>query len=291
MVSLATIAYSIAAPIVRWAILDGMNPTTLLMARMTITTILIGASLAVFAPSKLKIDRRGFWISILAGTVNGTGFLTFFWSLKRLDASIASMLFALAPLVILGMLALRGERLTRRHLIRLGIGLAGVYLLIGPGDGVDLIGVSLVGLGILTFSFQLVILQWYLKEYDGRTITFYIIIAVTADVIIWWLIEGAEWHNPGVGGWAAIIVLAVVSTYLARLAMFASVRDIGSGQTALFMPVETFLTVIWSILFLGEQLSLVQWLGGGLILVSVFLAIQRLRLTGVRFRWRPAPKA
>lgn len=291
MVSLATLAYSIAAPIVRWAILDGMNPTTLLMARMTITTVLLGASLAIFAPSKLKIDSRGFWIAILAGTVNGTGFLTFFWSLKRLDASISSMLFALAPLVILGMLALRGEKLTRRHLLRLGLGLAGVYLLIGPGGDVDLTGVLLVGLGIITFSFQLVMLQWYLREYDGRTITFYIILAITMDVVIWWLIEGSEWHAPGVGGWTAIFVLAVISTYLARLAMFASVRDIGSGQTALFMPVETFLTVIWSILFLDEKLSLIQWIGGGLILASVILAIQRLRLTTVRFRWRPAPKA
>ncbi|HLF89428.1 MAG TPA: DMT family transporter [Anaerolineales bacterium] len=286
MVSIATLAYSIAAPIVRWAILDGMNPTTLLMVRMVMTTALLGGSLAIFAPSKLKIDRRGFWIAILAGAVNGTGFLTFFWSLKRLDASISAMLFSLAPLVILGMLALRGEKLTYRHLVRLGLGLAGVYLLIGPGGDVDLMGALLVGLGIITFSFQLVMLQWYLKDYDGWTITFYILTAIMVDVVIWWLIQGREWHDPGVRGWTAIFILAIVSTFLARLAMFASVRYIGSGQTALFMPLETLLTVIWSIMFLNEKLSLLQWVGGGLILASVVLAVQRLRFTKARFRWR-----
>jgi len=286
MVFVATLSYSIAAPIVRWAILDGMNPTTLLMVRMVLTTSLLGGSLAIFAPSKLKIDKRGFWTAILAGTVNGTGFLTFFWSLKRIDASVSAMLFSLAPLVILGMLALRGEKLTYRHLVRLALGLAGVYFLIGPGGDVDLTGALLVGLGIITFSFQLVMLQWYLKDYDGRTITFYILSAITVDVIVWWLIEGREWHDPGVGGWMAIFTLAIVCTFLARLAMFVSVRYIGSGQTALFMPLETLLTVVWSILFLNEHLNPLQWLGGGLILTSVILAVQRLQLTKARFRWR-----
>lgn len=290
MVSLSTLAYSIAAPIVRWAILEGMNPTTLLMLRMLIATTLLGGTMAIFSPSKLKIDRRGLGITLFAGAVNGIGFLSFFWSLERIDASISSMLFSLAPLVILGMLALRGEKLTHRHLIRLGLGLAGIYLLIGPGGNVDWVGALLVGLGVVTFSFQLVIIQWYLRDYDGWTIIFYMLSAITADVVIWWLIQGREWHDPGVGGWAAVFVLAIISTYLARLAMFTSVRYIGSGQTALFMPVETFLTVIWSILFLHEHLSPLQWIGGGLILASVILAVQRLRLTKVRFRWRRTPR-
>ncbi|GAB4578605.1 MAG: EamA family transporter [Anaerolineales bacterium] len=290
MIAVATLAYSIAAPLIRWAILDGMNPTTLLMARMSITTVLLGGTLIIFSPSKLKIDRRGFAIAFFAGAVNGTGFLTFFWSLKRLDASIGAMLFALTPLTILFLLALRGERLTSRRLLRLGFGLGGVYLLIGPGGNVDLLGVALVVVSIITFSMQLVLIQWYLTEYDGRTITFYILLAITMDVLIYWVFEGREWHDPGLKGWLAIFTLAIISTYLARLAMFASVRYIGSGQTALFMPVETLLTVIWSFLLLDERLSPVQLIGGGLILASVVLAIQRLRFTNIRFRWRPTQR-
>jgi drug/metabolite transporter (DMT)-like permease len=36
------------------------------------------------------------------------------------------------------------------------------------------------------------------------------------------------------------------------------------------------MTVIWSVSFLSEQLSLQQWLGGSLILMSALLAFQRL---------------
>lgn len=289
-VTFSTLAYSIAAPVARWAILDGMNPTTLLMARMVITTLLLGGTLALFFPDKLKIDRRGLWIATLAGGINGIGFLTFFWSLKRLDASIGAMLFALAPLVVLGLLAIRGEKLTYRHAVRLALGLLGVYLLIGPGGQADWLGVLLVVIAIVTFSWQLVMIQWYLREYDGRTITFYILAAITADVVIWWLIQGGEWQAPGPRGWAAILALALISTYLARLTMFASIRYIGSGQTALFMPLETLLTVLWSLLLLGERLTPIQWMGSLLILLSVILAIQRLRLSQFRLRWRPSPR-
>lgn len=41
---------------------------------------------------------------------------------------------------------------------------------------------------------------------------------------------------------------------------------IGGTQMALFGPLETLLSVIWSILFLHERLAPLQMVGGGLIL-------------------------
>ena len=86
-------------------------------------------------------------------------------------------------------------------------------------------------------------------------------------------------------GWA-FIFLAVIGTYLARLATFAAIPGIGTGQVALLAPSETILTVSWSILFLSERLTPLQGLGSGLILVSGLLAIQRLRRAKPRTSWR-----
>jgi drug/metabolite transporter (DMT)-like permease len=41
---------------------------------------------------------------------------------------------------------------------------------------------------------------------------------------------------------------------------------------SLIMPLETMLSVTWSMLFLGEKLLQWQWLGAGLILISALLA-------------------
>ena len=69
--------------------------------------------------------------------------------------------------------------------------------------------------------------------------------------------------------------MAVISTYFARLAQFVAIRIIGSGQIALLWPLQTLLIILLSVIFLQERMALIQWLGGGLILVSAGLAVRR----------------
>jgi len=98
---------------------------------------------------------------------------------------------------------------------------------------------------------------------------------MTLVIMVWWWVQGAEWHAPGVQGWVVIGILAVVSTFLARLALYAAIRRVGSGQIALLWPLQTLAIIVLSVLFLDERMTTVQWLGGSLILVSALLAIER----------------
>lgn len=286
----ATLAFSVAPPITKWAISAGMNPTTLLMLRLVITTTLLGGTIMLTAAERVRIDRRGLLICTTAGFCNGFGMVAFFWALARLEASVTSMIFSLSPLAVLGLLALRGEKFTYRQIVRLAVGLSGVYLLIGPGSalkgGIDWLGVALVFVTIFVSAIHLVLIQWFLQRYDARTVTLYTVATMTLVSIGFWLSQGTEWHDPGWPVWLIVLVLAVISTYLSRLALFAGVRHLGSGQMALLLPLETLLTVTWSVLFLHEWLTLWQWIGGLLILLSALLAVQRLRWTRKRTRWR-----
>jgi len=159
-------------------------------------------------------------------------------------------------------------------------------LLVGPGGDVDGLSIFLVLLTAIGYSIQLVLVQWFLQDYPARTITAYILIGMTAAVTFFWLLRGPQWTSPNWQGWLAIAVLAIVGTYLARLATFGAVRGIGSGQVALLAPLETMLTVIWSVIFLAERLSPLQWLGSLLVGTSALLAIRRWGRAGLRLRWR-----
>lgn len=286
MALFSSFAFSIATPIAKGAIDTGLDPATLLTLRLILSTLLLGGSIALAAPAYLRLEWRGLLVCGIAGLSNGIGMLTYFLALARMDGSLAVMIFAISPLATLAMLALRGERFTRRHLLRLGIGLAGVYLLVGPAGRVDWLGVCLVLVTVFAFALHLALIQWFLQDYDARTITFYVVATMTVVNFGLWLTEQGEWHNPGWLGWFVIFVLAVVSTYLARLAMFEGVRHLGSGQMALLLPLETLLAVVWSVLFLGERLTFWEWVGGGLILLSALLAIRRLNWARWRPRWR-----
>lgn len=283
---LSTLCFSVAPPMSRGLVLVGMNPTQVLVIRMAVTTLLLVLTIGVSKPSLMRADAHSRKWSMIAGAVGSLGMMGYFWGLTRLDASIASMIMAAAPLVVLGLLAMRGEPITPRHLWRMGLALAGIYLLIGPGGNVDLIGVMLVSVTIFTYSAQYVIMQWRLGGYDARSVTLYSMIGMTVALLIFWAIQCMPWRNPNLNEWLIILALAVVSTYGARLSLFAAIGRIGSGQVAMLTPLETLLTIFWSMLFLDERLTPIQWLGGLFVLGSALLAIDRFGPLRLPDRWR-----
>lgn len=282
----ASTFFSIATPLSRSALTAGVGATEMLVGRMVLATLLMGLTIAVMDLRLLRADKRCILIASGAGMLNGVGMLLYFWGLERLTSSMTAMLIALSPVYVLTLLALRGERVTYRHAVRLALALIGVYLLIGPGGEVDPIGVMWIMVSLVCFALQLTMLQWFLLEYDARPVTFYVLLAMSVCVVVMWGLEGGTWQPLGMRGWVTVIILATVSTYIARLLIFAAVSRIGGGQMAMLSPVETLLSVFWSFLFLGERLSPLQWVGGLFILTSAVLAIQRLGIARLRPRWR-----
>jgi drug/metabolite transporter (DMT)-like permease len=274
---LSTLSFSIAAPIGTALINLGLDPTTILLGRFWLAVVLLFMTLGLTAPDKLRLPRRAVLGVAVAGLAIGVGVLLYFWSLTRLHTSIAAMLIALEPLATLLLLALRGERFSYRIIVRLGLGLIGVYLLVGFEGSADLLGVLMVLGVVLLSSFHTVALQWFLGEHDGRTVTAYIVLCMALTISAYWLIQRpAVAPLPG-QAWLGVAVMALISTYTARLTLFAAVKRLGGGQVALLAPVETLLTVIFSVVFLGDRLTLAQSFGGVFILVSAVLAVRRLR--------------
>lgn len=269
---IATTFFSLATPLSRHAILLGMNPTTLLLGRMWISTLLLATLLGPSSGVSLRFSRQGLLAVCIVGFASSVNILAYYWALTRLEASMAIMLFAINPVVVLGLLALRGERLKPLHFVRLALALGGVYLLVGPGGQIDLTGVSLVLFSVVGFAIQMALTQWYLRPYHATAITFYIVTISAVGITGWWWLGGANFYVPGVQGWVIMVTLSVVSTFLARLCFHGAIQRMGSGQMSLLMSLETMLSVTWSVLFLGEQLLQWQWLGAGLILISALLA-------------------
>ncbi|MBE7556957.1 MAG: DMT family transporter [Anaerolineales bacterium] len=272
----STLAFSLATPLGKTAIGLGITPTTILVLRFGISVMLLVITLGLTAPDKLRVDRKGLLVIGGAGFINGFGVLSFFWSLTRLDASVATMIFSLTPLVVLAVLALGGEKLSYRHLVRLAIGLIGVYLLIGPGGKIDWRGVLLICGSMVGISIEFALIQWFARAYGTRTITLYVMTGMLTTIGIFWAIQGAPWPDTGWQGWLIVGVMGLVTGYFAWWAMFTAMRYIGGSQVILLTPLETLLSVIWSVLFLQERLSVWQWLGGIFILTSAMLAAKRL---------------
>jgi len=273
----SVVSTCIVSPLARNVIVGGMHPAFLLLVRLALTVFLLFATFAIISPKRLRMPRRGLLSVMVIGLIGGFEICSFFLSLAWLDSSMASMLKTTQPLAVLLLLRLGGEPLTLRHGIRLLLAIGGVYLLVGPGGRVEPFGLLMITISVILYALQIVFTQWYLREYDSSSVTIYMLTMMTVVVAAWWWFEEIAWYNPDRTGWITIIVLAVVSTYYARLALYAAVPRIGSGQISLLWPLQMFLAVIVSVIWLNEQLTPTQWFGGCLILTSALLAIKKTR--------------
>lgn len=272
---LSTLASSIVTPLSRGIIVAGTDPIQLLLLRLSIAVLLMGLTMAVARPQHFQIERQGLWRIIGVGLLAGLEICCFFSALAYVDASMSAMIKSTQPLVVLLLLTLGGERLTRRQLIRLALAICGIYLLVGPGGTVVPLGLLFLLLSLVLYGSQLVFIQWWLSRYNSHTVALYLSAVMTVVITCWWWWQGAIWRDPGTAGWTVVLVLAVVSTWFARLALFGAIARIGSGQIALLWPLQTLLIIILSVLFLDERMSTVQWLGGAFVLSSALLAAKR----------------
>jgi len=290
---LATLIYSTNAPVARGALLAGMAPTTLVGARFVVGALLFAATLHFTTVGHARgaqrpFDRRAMVMALAAGVINGLTLLTATWGLVSLSASIATLLsIALTPLFVFGLLRLRGEGSTGRDWVRLGVGLLGLYFLVGFQGESSRWGILLTALSAFLYSLHMVMVQWYLRSYNLWRVTAMLIFGATAPALLLWWVTGASLYVPGAIGWSAILIQGVLATYVARLLIYMAVNTIGSAQIALLTPLEAALTVVIALLWLHEAVSERQWVGIGLILSStllVMLPAQPFRFIPVR-RW------
>jgi drug/metabolite transporter (DMT)-like permease len=272
---LATFCLSLSPVLVKAALEQGIDPIALLTLRMVVGAAILWVLFSILFSRILWIDRRGFFACCLVAGANALSMFCYYFALTRISVSLAHVIFSLYPALALLLLATAGERIGTIGLIRLALALVGVFLLIGPGGRPEGAGVALVLVTAFLYALHLNLTQWFLSEYDPRTVSLYVVSIMALIMVPFYLCRFRGWQELSMTGWIVVLVTGLLSTALARFAMFSAIQRIGSGQMALLGPAETLLTVLWAMIFLGENLSIFQWAGGLLILFSASLARQR----------------
>jgi drug/metabolite transporter (DMT)-like permease len=123
------------------------------------------------------------------------------------------------------------------------------------------------------YALHLPINQRVLYEMPPQTVTFYTLLSMSAVVFPFYLFSRqAPLDLAGLGstGLGAVVGLTVV-TFLSRMTLFTGVKHLGGMQTAIIGLIELLVTVFVSLIWLGERLSTLQWIGAGLLMIIVFL--------------------
>jgi drug/metabolite transporter (DMT)-like permease len=145
----------------------------------------------------------------------------------------------------------------------------------------------------LLYALHLLINQRILFDAPAPTVTFYTLISMTLTVIAAYALFDRSLPTPVIS-WTPILILGAI-TFLSRISLFLGVKHIGGLQTALMGLGELLITIALAHIFLGDQLSIIQWIGAGIITINILLVIKEKPVhpkvsRSLLFSWLSPPK-
>jgi drug/metabolite transporter (DMT)-like permease len=278
------------------AMASGFSPLAVIGVRTTLAALFM-LTLTIFKMrSYFYIYPVGLVGCLLAGFVNGLGSILYYTALSRLDAGVGHILYSFYPLFVALWLLLDHQAITRITMLRLAITLPAAFLLILPGQkAVDLLGALMMLGSAILYALHMLINQRILFEAPAPTVTLYTLLAMAATVDLAFLTTHQTLPDFHVTWWPVIAMAAI--TFFSRITLFLGIKHLGGLQTALLGLAELFVTVFLAQTWLGEHLVPLQWIGAGLLILSLVLvgsdhaAPQRNKSTGWLAWLNPSKKA
>lgn len=253
------------------ALRGGSDPFTVAAIRTAIAAGILWIIYLIFWRKYIYIYPAGLLGCAVVGTVNGIGSLMYYNGLNELDASLSQLLNGMYLIFVVLLARLGGQSLSWRTGIRVLLALFGLLLITGGVQGeVRWLGVGLMLGNALLFAGTVILSQRVLWEMPAQTVALYVITVMAVIVVMARVAYDIRWlPQQGNAMWA--IVALAITTALSRLTLFAGVKKLGSLQTTLLAITELAIAVGLSFLFLGESLTVVQWVGVSAFIVSILL--------------------
>ena len=203
--------------------------------------------------------------------------------LTTITASLSVVLWALEPLLILGLAAWAlHERVTPLLVLLSGVAVAGMVLVIDvPGVGGDLTGVALTVAGVACCAVYAVATRRWIPAAPSTsqvvlTQEAYALALAGALVVGTWLVGGAPLSGPvSPSGWASAVASGVLYYGLAYWCYLSGLRGVPASTAAASFYLVPVFGVAGGFVWLGERLEPSQWIGVAVVLAAIALILVR----------------
>jgi drug/metabolite transporter (DMT)-like permease len=204
---------------------------------------------------------------------------------RRLASSLAGLLVAAVPLIGTVLVRIAGERhhLGAGGLLGLGVGLAGVAVLVGfDVRGADVGSFAMMAVVVVGYAVGPFIVSRKLSDVPGNGVVA-ISLALTAVVYAPIGLIELPSHIPSGRAIASIVALGLVCTAVAFVLFFALIAEAGPVRATVITYVNPAVAVLLGVALLGERFTAATGVGFVLILGGSVLATR----SGRQSRRRP----
>lgn len=216
-------------------------------------------------------------ILLLSAIALGGNWIFLYQSYDHTTIANATLGYYFAPvfLMILSPFVLK-EQLSIKKIVCIGIAIIGLILIVGEGVSAsntdDILGLS-YGLIAAAFYATLLLLNKFIKGIGKLELTI-IQLGITALLLMPYvfLTEGFGIFNVSSSSIPFILILGVINTGIGFWLFFSGMENLKGQSIAMLSYVDPFVAILISAVILHEQMTLVQMLGGALLLVSTFVS-------------------
>lgn len=267
-----TLFWGATFPIVKDAITE-MPVMAFLWVRFAIAAIILAflAGRSGFA----TLDRRGWLVGVLLGTLLALAFIFQTFGLERTSSANTGFLTGLGVIwvpLLAGPLLKKPAALGSK--IGVGFALIGLLLLTWHTPWTINFGDLLVVICSIFIALHILGLDFFTKGYDGKALTFVQIATAALLYLVGSLFfEPVSWPQTWSGSLIfAFLITSVFATVYAFWAMTTFQNRTTPTRAALIYTLEPVFAAIFSVWLAGDRLTAIGWFGGALIVFGMVFA-------------------
>jgi len=202
--------------------------------------------------------------------------LTFFTALQTLAASLCVLIVYIYPslVVIAGWLFLR-RSVTRWHVLALAGSFAGLVLLVGGAQLQVAWGLVFAVAAPMIYTAYILLSEGVMSRVPAVGASAVIMSGAGLAFCVIAGVEGELRLPASSSGWFVVLALALVPTMIAISTFLAGLPRVGAARASLLSTWEPVVTVVLAVILFGDRFSIVQALGGVLILAAVVMQAGR----------------
>ena len=244
----------------------------LALYRAVLASVLIGVYLVFIKKGELNLKTAGRELPLLlaSGIAMGINWILLFQAYRYTTISAATLSYYFAPVIVtVASPLLFHERLTAKQIICFVMSTLGLVLIIGTGGGEETAGITgiLFGLGAAVFYAAVILLNKFIKNVAGIQRTILQMLAAVVTLLPYVAVSSGFNLNLLDGtGWACLLTVGLFHTGITYCLYFSALKDLTGQEAAILSYIDPLVAVIISVLLLGEPMTLMQLIGGALIL-------------------------
>ncbi|MEC1634998.1 DMT family transporter [Bacillus mojavensis] len=224
-----------------------------------------------------KLVKANAYILFLSGIALGGNWIFLYQSYDHTTLTNATLGYYFAPVfvMILSPFVLK-EQLSVKKMVCIGVAILGMVLIVGNGISAsgtdDLLGIFF-GLAAAACYAALMLLNKFIHRMGRLEITI-IQLGLTAFLLLPYVFFTEGIGIFGVSGSSVpfIIILGIVNTGIGFWLFFSGMKTLKGQSIAMLSYVDPFVAILISAIILQEQMTIVQMLGGALLLGSTFVS-------------------